>query len=458
MATTPSVSASALQALDDASVNRFHRLVTFLSGMGVFLEGYDFTNIASALIFLVPYFQLGAVQISFLAISTYVGTFVGALSVGYLSDRFGRKFMYTWDIVLYGLFAILSALSVNYGMLLFCRAALGFGIGADQALSFTIIAEFAPNKARGRLNASTWIMWTVGSLITYAISYLFLPVFGPNTWRFLFALSVIPAAIVLIRRRALPESPRWLFLQGRTQEAEAVSASTVAGGTGSVASFHADSRDRASRPTPVRPRFSALFASPAQTRRTLYIVFMWFCITVNTYGIGYFTPFIFKTLGFTASRSLLGGMIVAVFAVMGSTIMYLSVERAGRKTLAILGFSLLAAVDLTVSLLAHHLIFGVLLALFSLFQLSAWIGPAGLVGVVAPEVFPTEIRSLGTGFAAGLGRLGSIVGILILPLLLKAVGLSGAMLVFCLDAVVAVAAMILFGTETKGQSLEKLSQ
>lgn len=455
MATTPQVPESmALQALDDASVNRFHRLVTFLSGMGVFLEGYDFTNIASALIFLVPYFALNAVQISFLAISTYVGTFIGAWCVGYLADRFGRKFMYTWDIVLYGAFAILSALSFNYGMLLFCRAALGFGIGADQALSFTIIAEFAPNRARGRLNASTWIMWTVGSLLTYAISYLFLPVFGPNTWRFLFALSVIPAAIVLIKRRALPESPRWLLQHGRREEAEAVAASAVAG----VVADRDASKGRVlpARGGP-RPRLRALFATPAQTRRTLYIVFMWFGITVNTYGIGYFTPFIFRSLGFTASRSLLGGMIVAVFAVVGSTIMYLSVERVGRKFLAVLGFSLLAAVDLALAILSHHLVFGILLVLFSLFQLSAWIGPAGLVGVVAPEVFPTDIRSFGTGVAAAIGRLGSIVGILILPILLKSVGLSDAMLVFALDAAIALGAMLLFGTETKGRSLESLS-
>lgn len=455
MATTPQVPESrALQVLDDASVNGFHRRITFLSGMGVFLEGYDFTNIASALIFLVPYFALNAVQISLLAISTYVGTFIGAWCVGYLADRLGRKFMYTWDIVLYGAFAILSALSFNYGMLLFCRAALGFGIGADQALSFTIIAEFAPNKARGRLNASTWIMWTVGSLLTYAISYLFLPVFGPNTWRFLFALSVIPAAIVLIKRRALPESPRWLLQHGRQQEAEAVADGTAAG----VVAPQEAAKDRiAPQRSSARPRIRALFATPAQTRRTLYIVFMWFCITVNTYGIGYFTPFIFKSMGFTASRSLLGGMIVAVFAVVGSTIMYLSVERAGRKFLAVLGFSLLAAVDLAVSILAHHLVFGILLVLFSLFQLSAWVGPAGLVGVVAPEVFPTEIRSFGTGIAAALGRMGSIVGILILPILLRSVGLSNTMLVFAFDAVVAVAAMLIFGKETKGQSLESLS-
>jgi MFS family permease len=443
-----------LQDLDLAPVNKFHRAVTILSGMGVFLEGYDFTNIASALIFLVPYFKLNAAQISLLSVSTYIGTFIGAWAVGYLADRLGRKYMYMWDMVFYGLFALLSGLSINYGMLVASRVGLGLAIGADQAISFTIIAEFAPRHARGRLNASTWVMWTVASLLTYAISYLLNPVFGQQTWRFLFLLSIVPVIIVIIGRHALPETPRWLLAKGRTQEADRATA--IAVGTASYTATPTSAVLPPTVPTRRFARFADLFRSSAQTRRTLYIVFMWFCITVNTYGIGYFTPFIFKTLGFTAANSLLGGMIVAVFAVIGSVIMYLSVDRIGRKTLAALGFGLLAIVDFAIALLAHALIFDVLVVLFSIFQLSAWIGPAGLVGVVAPEVFPTEIRSLGTGFAAAMGRLGAIVGILILPLLLKSVGLQGTMFVFFADALIAFIAMLVFGRETKGKSLEEL--
>ncbi|HVB72634.1 MAG TPA: MFS transporter [Ktedonobacteraceae bacterium] len=443
-----------LHDLDLAPVNKFHRAVTVLSGMGVFLEGYDFTNIASALIFLVPYFKLNAAQISLLSVSTYIGTFIGAWSIGYLADRLGRKYMYMWDMVFYGLFALLSGLAINYTMLVVSRVGLGLAIGADQAISFTIIAEFAPSHARGRLNASTWVMWTVASLLTYAISYLLNPVFGQETWRVLFLLSILPVIIVIIGRHALPETPRWLMARGRTEEANRAVAMAI--GTASQHATPVGAQVVQTSPTRRFARFGDLFRTADQTRRTLYIVFMWFCITVNTYGIGYFTPFIFKTLGFTAANSLLGGMIVAVFAVVGSVIMYLSVDRIGRKTLAVLGFGLLAVVDFVIALIAHSLVFDVLVVLFSVFQLAAWIGPAGLVGVVAPEVFPTEIRSLGTGFAAAMGRLGSIVGILILPFLLKSVGLQGTMFVFFADAFIAFIAMLVFGRETKGKSLEAL--
>ncbi len=445
----------ALSPLDSAPTNRFHRRVTFLSGMGVFLEGYDFTNIASALIFLVPYFGLTTGQVSALAVSTYIGTIAGALVAGWIADRYGRKTMYMADMILYGGFAVMSALSVSLNMLIASRVGLGFAIGADQALSFTIIAEFAPSKSRGRLNASTWVMWTVASLLTYVISFLLNPILGQQTWRVLFLASIVPVIIVLIMRSRLPETPRWLLMKGRRDDAARAIAETLGEAQAKEGLSALELQLDTGRAHEVA-RFSQLFSGWPQMRRTLYITFMWFCVTVNTYGIGYFTPYIFKQLGFTAEQSLFGGMMVASFAVIGSVIMMFSVERVGRRTLAITGFGLLAIIDLAISVLSGNLIFIPLLILFSAFQLSAWIGPAGLVGVVAPEVFPTNIRSLGTGFAAAMGRAGSIVGIVALPFLIAHVQLRGAMLFFFADAAIAFVAMIVFGRETKGQSLEDL--
>lgn len=439
---------SSFSSMNDAPLNAFHRKVTFLSGMGVFLEGYDFTNIASALIFLVPYFHLKPGQIALVATSTYVGTIVGAVSIGYLADRYGRKFMYLTDITLYALFALLSACANSYEVLVIARIGLGFAVGADQALSFTIIAEFAPRKIRGKLNASTWILWTVASASTYLISFALNPVLHEETWRALFGLALIPSIIVLLGRRSIPESPRWLTRQGRYDEARAAMEAAV---PGSGAQLTPESLKETKS---ARPGISALFRSKQQTFGTLYIFFMWFCITFNTYGVGYFTPYILRTLGFTETLSLLGGVVVSLFAVAGSVLMFLMVEHVGRKPLATLGFGLLALIDFGLVLASGSQVFLVLLVLFSLFQLVAWIGPAGLVGVVAPEVFPTDIRSFGTGLAAGLGRLGAIVGIILFPIMMSLGGLKLAMAMFCLDAVIATVAMIVFGRETKGVALE----
>ena len=432
--------------LDDAPHNAFHTKITFLSGMGVFLEGYDFTNIASALIFLIPYFHLQPTQVALLASSTYLGTIAGAVSVGYLADRFGRKFMYLFDISVYAMFALLSAISFSYVMLLVSRIGLGFAIGADQALSFTIIGEFVPRNVRGKLNASTWILWTIGSAVTYLLSYSLNPIAHQETWRIVFGLALIPSIIVLIARRTIPESPRWLVQQGRLEEAKLAMEAAVPGSSRTLKTDLVAQRTGGSK-------WSLLFAGKRQTFLTLYIFFMWGCITFNTYGVGYFTPYIFKTLGFTANLSLLGGVVVSLFAIAGSVTMFLSVEKVGRKFLAVLGFGLLALIDIGLVLSSNEQNFIVLLVLFSAFQYVAWIGPAGLVGVVAPECFPTEIRAFGTGIAAALGRMGAITGILLFPIMMKAGGLHFAMMIFCLDAVIATIAMIVFGRETKGIAL-----
>lgn len=437
-----------LKEMDDLSTNRFHMLITLLSGMGVFLEGYDFTNIASALIFLVPYFKLTALLTSLLSISTYVGTLIGALVIGYLADLVGRKRMYVLDIVLYIVFALTSGLSVNYLMLFLSRIGLGFGIGADQAISFSIIGETAPKRSRGRLNAFTWVLWTIASLLTYVISFVLYPFFGYQTWRVLFLLSVIPGIIVVVGRAGIPETPRFLLSQGRIEDA-IKSASKL--GVNVQAINTVAQREKSMQ----GGRWGSLFKG-RQLRRTVYLAAMWFGITVNTYGIGYFTPYIFKTLGFTATRSLFGGVFVATFALLGSLTMFALVERAGRRLLASVGFGVLALIDLTISFLAHSISFPLLLTMFSLFQYAAWIGPAGLVGVVAPEVFPTRIRSTGTGFGAAMGRVGSILGIFLLPILLHAYGLSNAMLFFFADAAAAFLIMVFLGVETKGKSLEEL--
>lgn len=435
--------------LDYGPVSKKVLFVTFMSGMGVFLEGYDFTNIASALIFLIPYFSLNTAQTSILAVSTYAGTFIGAIIIGNLADIFGRRTMYIADIVFYIVFAITSGLSINYLMLVGSRIGLGFGIGADQALSFSIIAETSPTKKRGMLNASTWVMWTIASLLAYVVSYSLSPILGDQTWRVLFLLSVIPGIIVVLGRMYVPETPRWLAANGKAEEAKKYTKSFFNESLGNVVETPYKKERNSTR-------WKELFEGK-QLKKTIYISVMWFGITVNTYGIGYFTPFIFKTLGFTARASLFGGMLVAVFSLLGSITMFLLVERIGRKRLAITGFLVLTVTDFVLSFIGTGAHFLVLLVLFSIFEYAAWIGPAGLVGVVAPEVFPTSIRSTGTGFGAAMGRVGAILGIYLAPVLILSVGLGHAMYFYGADALVAFIVMIFFGVETKGKTLEQLT-
>jgi putative MFS transporter len=450
------MSMASLEHLDKARVNRFHVLVTFLSGMGVFLEGYDFTNIAAALIFLIPYFHLTPFATSMLAISTYLGCVVGALAAGYLADRFGRRHLYMADVIVYAAFGLLSAFAPNYPILFFARVMLGAGIGADQALSFTIIGEFSPKKARGKLNGSTFILWGLGALSSFLLSYLLLPIVGPNTWRVVFAVSAIPALLVLIGRRALPETPRWLLQQGMTKEAQLSMEHTLAGRTTDAPVATQSVQTPRKMPGP-RVNFAALF-QPGQLKRTLYVVSMWGLVTVSTYGISYFTPVVFKNLGYTDQHALLGGVFIGVFTTVGAVFMMLTVDRWGRKTLATGGFLVMAVIIAVVGTQGKGIAFPLLLTLFCLFQLAAFWGPASTVAVAAPEMFPTRLRSLGVGLGSAAGRIGAIIGILMLPNLLASVGLSTTMYIFAAVSLLAFVLMLVLGTESKNSSLEDLTE
>ena len=447
--------ATTLQDLDQAKINHFHLLVTFLSGMGVFLEGYDFTNIGAALIFLIPYYHLTPLATSWLAVSTYLGTIVGALAAGYLADRFGRRHLYMVDMIVYAFFGLLSAVSFNAPMLFLARVGLGFGIGADQALSFTIIGEFSPRKSRGRLNGSTMILWGIGAFSSFLMSYLLLPFTGQNTWRIVFVLSVIPALLVLIGRRALPETPRWLLNNGLASEARLATEHTL---SGRMSSAPDRTRNVTISAASSRLKLADLFRDPGQRRRTFYVLAMWGLVTVSTYGLSFFTPVVFKALGYTANKALLGGVFVGFCATLGAIIMTLTVDRWGRKTLAAGGFAVMAIIIGTVGALGKDIAFPLLLTCFCLFQIAAFWGPGAVVVVVAPEMFPTRLRSIGVGLGSAAGRVGAIAGILMLPSLLAAFGLSVTTYVFCVVSAVGCVLMLVLGTESKGSSLEDFTE
>lgn len=137
------------------AINHFVRRLTLLSAMGVFLDGYDLTIISVALLYIVPTFHPLAATLGLVAASAVAGMFVGSLVLGNLSDRYGRRTMYLFDLLFFVVFAILSVLSRNMTELIIFRFLLGVGIGADYPVSSALTAEFAPRKRRGLLLVAT---------------------------------------------------------------------------------------------------------------------------------------------------------------------------------------------------------------------------------------------------------------------------------------------------------------
>lgn len=212
--------AGSFAALDNAKTSSTHLRITLLSVAGTFLDGYDISIIGVALTIItaISAFSYASTPLGkgLMAASTTIGMLFGALTIGYITDLRGRKFMYLWDMVIFIVFTAAISLSFNFWSLFIFRLILGLAIGADYAIGATIISEFTPKKSRGKFLASDGLAWWVGAAVAFVVGYLLLNVGGSDiSWRIMFAVGIIPAIIVLILRRKVPESAR---LQGKAVE------------------------------------------------------------------------------------------------------------------------------------------------------------------------------------------------------------------------------------------------
>lgn len=448
-------SGSVYNALDSAKMKGIHYKITALSAMGVFLDGFDISIISVALLLLktIPSFDLSSpANLGLLAASTVIGMLIGAVSIGYITDIYGRRLMYLWDMVIFIVFTALTAVSVNFIQMFTFRLLLGIGIGADYAISTTIIAEFSPKNKRGRLLSFNVLAWWIGYAAAFIIGYALLPL-GTQAFRYMFAVGIIPAIIVLFWRRTIPESPRWLASHGKSEEARKVERFVVG-------------RSDSLSAKKVKTNFLRLF-DRRYIKATLFVAIFWFSYDVAFYGIGIFTPTILTVLGFTKSYAVLSSAVFAGFAIIGGVLAVLLVEKAGRKLLNSLGFLGMLIAMFTLFYFTPIgvaigkpvvAVSGVLIvSMFILFEVTQTLGPGTMDFVYPQELYPTSLRATGQGLGTSISRVGAILGITTFPLIASQLGVKYSMLFFGIFALIGLLATLILAPETKGKSLEELT-
>lgn len=423
----------------------FQRRITLLSAGGTFLDGFDLTVIAVALPLILEQWNCTPFETAAITASAIIGALIGAVSLGNLTDRYGRKAMYMIDLLTFVVFAALCAVAQDIWQLVIFRFLLGIGIGADYPISATLVAEFASNKTRGRLGTTLAAMWFVGALFAYVIGLVMLPL-GDLAWRAMLLMGSVFAVVVFVLRAKMPESPRWLVAHGQPEKAREV-----------LEKIGADPADYpailASKPAPAK--VSQLFA-PGILRTTVFVCGFWTCYSTAYYGISMYTPTILAP--FTNGNSVLtviGSGIVALLGLVGALIGMGLVDRWGRRPLIITSFAGLSAALAILAAFSSPTL-GVLVALFSMAVLFANAG-GGILNFVYPtELYPTNIRATGHGLATSVSRIGSILGVLVFPALIAAWGRSAALLMFTGVAVLGLVICLLMAPETKGRQLEDL--
>ncbi|QBE48183.1 MFS transporter [Leucobacter triazinivorans] len=449
MSGTPASQNSLSQRLDALPFTRKHGRVLTGSGIGWALDAMDVGLISFIIAALTQHWGIGRAESGLIASIGFAGMAVGASLGGLLADRFGRRQVFALTLLVYGIATGASALVGGVALLLVLRFFVGLGLGAELPVASTYVSEFAPARIRGRLIVILEAFWAVGWTAAAVIGYFVVPV-DENGWRWAFALGAVPAVYALVVRWGLPESPRWLVSRGRGAEAARIVAEFERSARGPVAAEPTGDAARTPARTPAtRPDAAgrAGFASSAGGRlaalwsgefrgRTVSIWVVWFCVNFAYYGAFIWIPSILVEAGFSLVRSFGFTLIITLAQLPGYAVAAWLIEVWGRRlTLSVFlaGSAVSAIVFGTVH--AEAAIIGAGMAL-SFFNLGAW----GALYAVTPEIYPTSLRATGAGWAAGVGRIASIVAPLVVPVLLTAGGAGLTFAVFSVFFIVAAAA------------------
>lgn len=437
--------------LDEARIGRVHRRSAWAAGLGVFLDGYDLSIIAVALILLKPQWQLGPLDTGLLGGAALLGALLGGLAGGPLADRYGRKAIYMLDMATFLVAALASGFAWNLASLVALRFILGVGVGADYPVSATYLMEFLPRARRGRISVWVFALWMGGAAVSSGIGLALLPL-GEHAWRFMLASGAVPALGILWLRKNLPESPRWYLRRGRVEEAVGVLAQLVP--QLSAAERRQLIEHSQPRPLPMA-RWRVLF-SRTYIRRTAFITIPWFLFDIMGYSFGIYAPLLLLSLGLhTKAQSIIGNTILDVVAVIGTALLAETIEHVGRLRAQIWGFAVSVIGLLLIWAFALHgspplavLIVGLLI-----WQLAISYGPGNTCWILPAELYPTDLRASAHGLATAASRVGALIGVFLLPLVQEAIGVAWLMLAFAVTGVLGAVLSAWWGEETAGKPL-----
>ncbi|UJV45474.1 MFS transporter [Streptomyces sp. AMCC400023] len=469
---------------EERRVHRFQTRVAVCAGGGEVCDGWILGVVGTALPLARADLALTSLQTGLIGAATLVGIFFGGIVFGRLTDRFGRQKMYLFDLLVFLVGSVLQ-LAVDDALQLFAvRLLMGVAVGADYAIAGALVAEFAPPERRGRLLASLIAFWYVGYTLAAAVGMTLASwSTDPTVWRWILASSAVPSLVVLVARLGTPESPHWLASRGRYAEADAISRRWLGtphdgtrhdgrghDGTGRHGTDHSgtDHDGKGAHRTPAdQPQaapagadrtsaaltgLAALFARPYR-RMTAFTSLFWLCQITPFFAISTFAPQVLASLG--AGDDGTGEVALNLFLLLGCVSGVLLMDRVGRRPLLVHPFLVTAAALLALGLWPHGPQWAIAgcFAVFALFHAAS----STLQAVYPSEVFPTEIRATGIGFAAATSRIGGAVGTFLVPLGLEKWGVSAVVLCGCALSLVGALVSVAWAPETSGLSLSRSS-
>jgi putative MFS transporter len=437
-----------LERLEALPLGRFHYKLLLVTGLGWLFDSMDTGLIAFILPVLAKEWGLSPGQMGLIGSIGLIGMALGAVVSGTIADRIGRKKVFTITVLLYSIASAFCALSWNYQSLLVFRFLVGFGLGGELPVAATLVSEYAPSRVRGRFIVLLESFWGLGWIAAACIAYFFIPLYG---WRMAFLIGALPALYVCLIRMHMPESVRYLLAHGRVGEARKIVVSLERQLHVPVAPFVSE---KETVPVVAKASFRELWKKPFASR-TIMLWLVWFGINFSYYGIFMWLPSLVFQQGFTVVKTFEYVLIMTLAQLPGYYCAAWLVDKIGRKyTLsAFLLFSGVASYFFGhASTAAALMMWG---SVMSFFNLGAW----GVLYTYTPEQYPTAIRALGSGWAAGFGRFGGMAApMMVGALLARSFGFASVFYMFALVFAAVAVIVLSLGVESKQKDLESISE
>jgi putative MFS transporter len=433
--------------LDRLPVSGFHRRIMWLIGIGMFFDGFDI-YVASTVLGATLQSGFSTLGQNALFVSlTFLGMMLGSLATGFLGDRFGRRFTYQTNLMVFGIASLGAALAPNMAVLIAFRFVMGLGLGAENVVGYSTLTEFAPPASRGKMQGLMAVFVVSGLPVAGLIGLVLIPSFG---WRAMFVLGGIGALGVWYARKSLPESPRWLESVDRHEDAEAILQKIE----NEVKAEHGGVLPAPAPKPAVAPSraLASLFTGAMLPRMIVGCVTL---VVINTllYGFVTWLPTFFVHQGFSIAKSFGYALVMSLGAPIGSGIGAMTADRWGRKP-TIIGASAFAIVFGAIYPFVSNPIMLPVVGL--LLVIPIYVLVALLFAIYVPELFPTEVRLRASGICNTLGRGATIVTPFIVVALFGRYGVVGVLALMIGLLAIQIVVVAWLGVEPTGQRLEDL--
>ena len=437
--------ATIAERIEKLPMTRTAWTILMIVGVGWMFDAMDQGMVSGVIASIGTDWDLSLYEKSWLINSGIIGMILGAALSGIIADRWGRRRVITVTLLIYSAGSALCGLSTEYWMLIVFRFVTGFGLGGELPAASTLVTEMSPAAYRGRNVVLLESFWAWGWIAASMVSFLAIPEFG---WRAAFFIGALPALFAAVLRFGVPESPRYLEIKGKHSEADAV----VSKMEREAGIDPADSGPENISAKKDRGLFFRLW-NKDNIRSTAVLWVIWFGINFGYYGFVLWTPDLLVNRGFSMVRSF-GYIVIMCFAQLPGyfSAAYL-IEKIGRKPTLIIYFAGTAVASWLFGHAGSELSILITGCLLYFFALGAW----GCVYSYTPEVYPTEIRGSGTGWASAFGRVGAFIAPFIVPALYgmydKDTGFVMVFIVLTICFAAVAVTVALFARETKGKNL-----